>query len=104
MGHRLARIHVARAWVAASTNMRKKSRWFMVRGPMTATMATLRDLSIIPVSPWKWYPAENLDVDWTYYGGDPGPFLSEMQQRLSHTFWEQAAQHHHGLGAEMVWR
>ena len=49
-------------------------------GPMTATMATLRDLSIIPVSPWKWYPAENPDVDWTYSGGDPGPFLSEMQQ------------------------
>ena len=52
---RLARIDVARAWAAASTNMWKKSRWSMVRGPMTATMATLHDFSIIPASPWKWY-------------------------------------------------
>ena len=100
MGHRLSKIDVARAWAAASANMRKKSRWSMVRGPMTATMATLYDLNIIPVSPWKWYPAENPDVDWTYSGGDPGPFLSEMQQRLSHKVWEQAALHYHGLGAE----
>ena len=67
---------------------------------MTATMATLHDLSIIPASPWKWYPAENPDVDWTYSGGDPGPFLSEMQQRLSHKVWEQASLHYHGLGGE----
>ena len=63
-------------------------------------MATLHDLSIIPASPWKWYPAENPDVGWTYTGGDPGPFLSEMQQRLSHRVWKQAALHCHGLGAE----
>ena len=44
--------------------------------------------------------AENPDVDWTYSGGDPGPFLSEMQQRLSHKVWEQAALLYHGLGAE----
>ena len=30
----------------------------------------------------------------------PAPFLSEMQQRLSHKVWEQAALHYHGLGAE----
>ena len=72
----------------------------MVKVPMTATMATLHDLSIIRASPWKWYPAGNPDVDWIYYGGDPGPFLSEMQQRLSHRIWEQAALHHHGLRAE----
>ena len=100
MGHRLGKIDVARAWAAASACMEKKSRWSMVRCPMTATMATLHDLSIIPVSPWKWYPAENPDVDWTYSGGDPGPFLSEMQQRLSHKVWEQVALHYHGLGAE----
>ena len=100
MGHRLGKIDVARAWAAASANKRKKSRWSMVKGPMTATMATLHDLSIIPASPWKWYPAENPDVDWTYSGGDPGPFLNEMQQRLSHKVWEQAALHYHGLGAE----
>ena len=52
------------------------------------------------LSPWKWSPAENPDVDWTYTGGDPDPFLSEMQQRLSHRVWEQAAFHYHGLGAE----
>ena len=63
-------------------------------------MATLHDLSIITASPWKWYPAENPDVDWTYSGGHPGLFLSEMQQRLSHKVWEQAALHYHGLGAE----
>ena len=100
MGHRLGKIDVARAWAAASANKVKKSRWNMVRGPMTATMATLHDLSIIPASPWKWYPAENPDVDWTYSGGDPGPFLNEMQQRLSHKVWEQAALHYHGPGAE----
>ena len=100
LGHRLGKIDVARAWAAASANMKKKSRWSMVRGPMTATMATLRDLGIIPASPWKWYIAENQDVDWTNIGGDLGPFLSEMQQRLSHKVWEQAALHHHGLGAE----
>ena len=93
---RLARIDVARAWAAASTNMWKKSRWSMVRGPMTATMATLHDFSIIPASPWKWYPAENPDVGWICSGGDPGPFLSEMQQRLSHKVWEQAALHGSG--------
>ena len=98
--HRLSRLDIAKAWATASTNMKKNSRWSMVRGPMTATMATLYDLNIIPVSPWKWYPAENPDVDWTYSGGDPGPFLSEMQQRLSHKVWEQAALHYHGLGAE----
>ena len=100
MRHRLGKIDVARAWVAASANMRKKSGWSMVKEPMTATMATLHDLSIFPASPWKWYPAENPDVDWTYSGGDPGPFLNEMQQRLSHKVWEQAALHCHGLGAE----
>ena len=72
--HGLSKIDVAGAWATASTNMRKNSRWSTVRGPMTATMATLYDLNIIPVSPWKWYPAENPDVDWTYSGGDPGPF------------------------------
>ena len=56
MGHRLGRIDVAHTWSAASNNMKKKSRWSMVRGAMTATMATLHDLSIIPASPWKWYP------------------------------------------------
>ena len=100
MGHRQEKIDVARAWAAAAASMRKKSRWNMVWGPMTATMATLHDLSIIPVSPWKWYPAENPDVGWTYSGGDPGPFLSEMQQRLSRKVWEQAALHYHGFGAE----
>ena len=100
MGHRLGKIDVARAWAAASAKVKKKSRWSMVRGPMTATMATLHDLGIIPASPWKWYIAENPDVDWTNTGGDPGPFLSEMQQRLSHKVWEQAALHNHGLGAE----
>ena len=100
MGHRLEKIDVAHTWSAASNNVRKKSRWSMVRGPMTATMATLHDLSIIPASPWKWYPAENPDVDWTCSGGDPGPFPSEMQQRLSHKVWGQAALHNHGLGAE----
>ena len=60
MEHRQEKIDVARAWAAAAAKMRKKSRW--VGGPMTATMATLRDLSIIPVSPWKWYPAENPNV------------------------------------------
>ena len=65
MEHRLGKIDIARAWAAASTNMRKKSRWSMFGGPMTATMATLHDLSIIPASPWEWYPAENPDVDWT---------------------------------------
>ena len=82
--------------------MRKKSRWSMVRGPMTATMATLYDLNIISVSPWKWYPDEDPNVDWTYSGGDPGPLLSEMQQRLSHKMWRQAALHYYGLGAEKV--
>ena len=100
MGHRLEKIDVARAWAAASANMTKKSSWSMVRGLMMATMATSRDLSIIPAFPWKWYPAENPDVDWTYSGGDPGPFLSEMPQRLSHKVWEQAALHFHDLGAE----
>ena len=56
MGHRLEKIDIARAWAAASANMRKRSRWNMVRGPMTATMANLHDLNIIPASPWKWYP------------------------------------------------
>ena len=74
MGHRQERIDVGRAWAAASANMKKKSRWSMVRGPTTVTMATLHDLSITPASPWKWYPAENPDVDWTYSGGDPTPF------------------------------
>ena len=100
MEHRLGKIDVARAWAAASANMKKKSRWSMVKGPMTATMTTLHDLSIIPASPWKWYPAENPDVEWTYSGGDTGPFINEMQQRLSHKVWEQAALHYHGLGAE----
>ena len=53
MGHRRRKIGVARAWAAAAASMRKKSRWSMVKGPMTATMATLHDLSIIPSSPWK---------------------------------------------------
>ena len=56
MEHRLGKIDVACAWAAAATRMRKKSRQSMVRGPMTATMATLHDLSMIPASPWKWYP------------------------------------------------
>ena len=56
-------------------------------------MATLRDTNILPATPWKWYPA------------DPGPFLSEMQQkRLSRKAWRQPAQHYHGKGAEKtVW-
>ena len=78
--YRLGKIDVAGAWAAAAASMRKKFQMeYGVRGPMTATMATLHDLSIIPVSPWKWFPAENPDVDWTYSVGDPGPFLSEMQ-------------------------
>ena len=85
MGHRLGKIDVARAWAAASANMKKTSRWSMVKGPMTATMATLHDPSIIPAFPWKWYPPENPDVGWTLSGGDPGPFLNEMKQRLFHT-------------------
>ena len=61
---------------------------------------TARTTTILHFTPWKWYPAENPDVDRTYSGRDPGPFLSEMQQRLSHKVWEQAALHYHGLGAE----
>ena len=99
MEHRLGKIDIARAWAAASANMMKKSRWSMVRGPMTATMATLHGLNIIPASLWKWYLAEDPDVDWTYAGGDPGPFFSERQQRLSHRVWKQAAHHYNGLGA-----
>ena len=38
LGHRLGKIDVARAWAAAAASMRKKSRWSMVRGTMTATM------------------------------------------------------------------
>ena len=60
MGHRLGKIDVARAWAAASANMKKKSRWSMVKGPMTATKATLHDLSIIPASPWKWLKTPTL--------------------------------------------
>ena len=57
MEHRLGKIDIARAWAAASANLMKRSKWSMVRGPMTATMATLHDLNIILASPWKWYPA-----------------------------------------------
>ena len=77
MGHRLVKIDIARAWAAASADMRQRSRWRMVRSPMTPTMATLHDLNIIPASPWKWYLAEDPDVDWTYTGADPGPFLGD---------------------------
>ena len=37
MEHRQERIDVARAW-AAATSMKKKCKWSMVRGPMTATL------------------------------------------------------------------
>ena len=86
--HKLNKIDVARAWAAAAGNMRKDSRWSMVLGPLTARIATLRDMNIIPATPWKWYPA------------DPGPFLREMQQRLSRKAWRQPAHHHHGKGTE----
>ena len=36
MGHRLGKIDVARGWAAASAYMKKKSRWSLVKGPMTA--------------------------------------------------------------------
>ena len=39
VGHRLEKIDIARAWAAASANMRKRSRWSMVVGPVTAMMA-----------------------------------------------------------------
>ena len=55
-GHRLGKIDVALAWAAASANMRKNSRWSTVVGPMTATMATLHDLSIIP-APMEMVPS-----------------------------------------------
>ena len=80
---------------AAAGNIRKNSRLIMVKGPLTATMATLRDINI-PATPWKWYPTEDLDVDWTYTGADPRPFLREMQQKLSCIVWKQAAQHYNG--------
>ena len=61
-----------RAWVAAAGKMRKASDWSMVEGLLTA-MATLWDINIIPATPWKWYPAEDPDVDWPYtsYGSKP---------------------------------
>ena len=100
MGHRLEKIDIARAWAAASANMRKRSRWNMVRGPMTATMATLHDLNIIPASPWKWYPLKTRTSTGPTLALTPGPFLSVMQQRLSRKVWKQAAQHYHCLCAE----
>ena len=51
--HRLSKIEVARAWVAAAGNMRKGSRWSMVKGLLTATMATLHDVNIIPAASWE---------------------------------------------------
>ena len=46
------------------------------------------------------YPAADLDVNWTFSGADAGPFLREMQHRLSHKVWIQAAQPYCGKRAE----
>ena len=67
---------------------------------MTATMATLHDLSIIPVSRGNGTPPKPRTLIGPCTGGDTDPILREMQQRLSHRVWEQAALHYHGLGAE----
>ena len=65
--------------------MRKESQWSREKGFLTATMATLRDINIIPATPWKWYPAEDQDVDWTYTGAVPwlstGPAQVQTQAR-----------------------
>ena len=79
MEHRLSKIDVARAWAAASANMKKKSRWSMVRGPMSATMATLHDLNIIPASRGN----GTLPITWTSTGPILGVTLAHSLMKCN---------------------
>ena len=79
-----------------------KNRWMLVRGPMTATIATLIDIGIKPVVPCRWITKDGETV--MNFDHEPGVscfrILDHVQGLLEEKQWKAAGDHHNGEGLE----
>ena len=94
---------IGRMWVKAYRIQAKaKNRWLMVRGPISATIASLIDLGFKPVSPTRWVTPDGISL--TNFDHEPGishhRVLDYIQQLLELKQWTAASKHHNGSGLE----
>ncbi|CAK0847722.1 unnamed protein product [Prorocentrum cordatum] len=103
---------IARAWQPSLRRLRLagESRWRRVRGPISATVATLLDAGWDPVDHDFWVTDE--DVGWRFPSPDQPSFaeaaadyvelLLDYERSIDRKLWKQAALHQGELALEFV--
>jgi len=91
---------VSSHWQDAVALLGRKDRWRIVRGPLSATVATLLDQDFTLHGPVDWL--DPFGSRWCCEAWDEEPelgdFFREFEAMLDRRCWAQAAQHHHGRG------
>ena len=79
-----------------------KTRWLVVRGAISATIATLLDLGFSPVAPTEWVTPDGQHI--ACFNHEPGVshyhVLDQIRQMLELKQWKAASDHFNGSGLE----
>ena len=94
---------VERQWAKAYRIIAaSKNRWMMVRGPISATIATVLDIGMKPVAPCRWMTQDG--VSFSNFDHEPGiscfHVLDHMQSILEKKQWKAAGSHFNGEGLQ----
>ena len=92
---------ISKRWTKAyRTIAAAGNRWLRVRGPITATIATLLDRGFKPLSPTQWLTPDGQYI--SNFDHEPGisqyHVLDQIQRMLELKQWEAASSHHNGSG------
>ena len=84
---------LSRAWWSAKLDLsRAEHEWSMIKGPMGATIGTLRDAGWNPVTALKW--VDPWRQEWKIKpGGSLTSFYYEFKKTLEDKVWREAAKH-----------
>ena len=94
-------ILVSKAWWAQKVRFETSpSPWSTVKGPIGATIGTLKFLGWIPITPYKW--VDPTGQAWEAKpGAGTGLLLHEMRMYLDQAIWVGAANHRCGQGLQV---
>ena len=100
MGQKQSRSCLVKTWYKLKEALSGPYRWRRVRGPVAATMATLRDLGWDPFSPIEWKDPDGQAWKFNDDGGDGDMFFEDFQKHIMKQHWRRASQWLNGGGLQ----
>ena len=91
---------IEKAWIKAKADLASSSyNWNMVKGPLGATIGTLRETGWNPISPYKWVDPNG--QEWQLKpGGSLTQLYYEFKEFLHLEIWRRASNFHNGKGLD----